>query len=325
MQLDSLRSKSRLVASLLVLFGAIGPAFGAGEGSLTKEGAAKQTRLRSVVAELRARDASGMTAEKRAARTRAIDLLSEYAEQAHFTVHHMAWPRTQPLFIDEFGTRCALASVLDGFGEDTVVQRLAVECNDAYLAEIPDDPDVARVLDELGLTIDEAAYIQGPGEQRTQQRFNGATAPRYTAPDAGNSAPSTSSTTPTTPTTTPENRRRRRIRQRRPERRGSGDAGRPVRPRPAPKTGAPPWRTARPGVPDGAAERTDRRHARAARSTIRSSSTLTCSPVRRASRCRSRSAARSRSQPCLGPLRTNAARRRTWLQTIRKIRPGLTR
>src|SRR5262249_24969848 len=40
------------------------------------------------------------------------------------------------------------------------------ECNDSYLAEIPDDPDVARVLDELGLTIDEAAYIQGPGGYR---------------------------------------------------------------------------------------------------------------------------------------------------------------
>jgi len=159
-----MRSKSRLTASLLVLFGAIGPVFGAGDGPVGGETAAKQVRLRSVVAELRARDVSDLAVEKRAARTRAIDLLSDYAEQAHFTVHHMAWPRSQPLFIDESGTRCALASVLDGFGEDVVVQRLAVECNDAYLAEIPEDPDVVRVLDELGLTIDEAAYIQGPGE-----------------------------------------------------------------------------------------------------------------------------------------------------------------
>jgi HEAT repeat protein len=170
----SMQSKSRMAASLLMLCGVIGSAFGAGDGPLTDEGAAKQARLRSVVAELRARDVSGLTAEKRTARTRAIDLLAEYAERGRFTVHHMAWPRSEPLFIDEFGTRCALASVLDGFGEDAVVERLAFDCNDAYLAEIPDDPDVARVLDELGLTVDEAAYIQGPGERsQTSAAFVG--------------------------------------------------------------------------------------------------------------------------------------------------------
>src|SRR5262249_23650173 len=158
---------------------------GAGDGPATDETAAKQARLRSVVAELRARDASGLSAEKLAARTRAIDLLSDYAEQAKFTVHHLAWPRTQPLFIDEFGTRCALASVLDGIGEDAVVRRLAVECNDAYLAEIPDDPDVARVLDELGLTIDEAAYIQGPGERGYQTAASLAAVRATLPPDAG--------------------------------------------------------------------------------------------------------------------------------------------
>jgi HEAT repeat protein len=178
-----------MAASLLVLFGVIGPAFGAGDGPLTDEGAAKQARLRSVVAELRARDVSGLTAEQRAARTRAIDLLSGYAERAHFTVHHLAWPRSQPLFIDKFGTRCALASVLDGFGEDAVVKRLALDCNDAYLAEIQDDPDVARVLDELGLTVDEAAYIQGPGERSQAASFSlagGGTDGPVTVPEAGN-------------------------------------------------------------------------------------------------------------------------------------------
>jgi HEAT repeat protein len=192
-----MRSKSRLAASLLVLCGAIGSAFGAGDGPASDETAAKQSRLRSVVAELRARDVSGLSAEKRAARTRAIDLLADYAEQAHFTVHHLAWPRTQPLFIDESGTRCALASVLDGFGEDAVVRRLALECNDAYLAEIPDDPDVARVLDELGLTIDEAAYIQGPGERgySTATMVNDLTS---TAVDGGRVGSPSSSTRPGT-------------------------------------------------------------------------------------------------------------------------------
>lgn len=181
-----MRSKSRLTASLLVLVGVIGPAFGAGDRSFADEVAAKQARLRSVVAELRARDVSDLPEARRVARTRAIDLLSDYAERAHFTVHHQAWPRSQPLFVDEFGTRCALASVLDGFDEDAVVQRLAVECNDSYLAEIPDDPDVARCLDELGLTIDEAAYIQGAGAHVDYGPVGSRTA---SVPDAGNAPP----------------------------------------------------------------------------------------------------------------------------------------
>jgi HEAT repeat protein len=154
------------IASSALLAGSIASAFGAGESSESEQIAQKQAKLYSVVAELASRDASQLPAEKRAARARAIELLSEYAERGVFTFHHEEWPRSRPLFIDEYGTRCALASVLDGFGEDALVSRLAVECNDAYVAEIPDDPEVARVLDEIGLTIDEAAYIQDPGSHR---------------------------------------------------------------------------------------------------------------------------------------------------------------
>jgi len=154
------------VASTLALAGSIASAFGAGELSEAEQIAKKQAKLRTVVAELSSRDTSQFPAAQREARTRSLALLADYAKRGEFTIHHEEWPRTQPLFIDEFGTRCALASVLDGFGEDALVQRLAVECNDAYLAEIPDDPEIARVLDEMGLTIDEAAYIQDPGSHK---------------------------------------------------------------------------------------------------------------------------------------------------------------
>jgi HEAT repeat protein len=149
-----------------MLAGWIASAFAVGDESESSQIAKKQMKLRTVVAELASRDDSQLPAEKRMARTRAIALLSKYAERGDFTVHHEEWPRTKPLFIDEYGTRCALASVLDGFGEDAVVRRLAVECNDAYVAEIPDDPEIARCLAEIGLTIDEAAYIQDPGSHR---------------------------------------------------------------------------------------------------------------------------------------------------------------
>jgi len=157
---------SWVVASTLALAGSIASAFGAGELNEAEQVAKKQAKLRTVIAELSSRDVSQLPVAQREARTRALALLADYAERGEFTIHHQEWPRTQPLFIDEYGTRCALASVLDGFGEDSLVQRLAVECNDAYLAEIPDDPEIARVLDEMGLTIDEAAYIQDPGSHR---------------------------------------------------------------------------------------------------------------------------------------------------------------
>jgi len=125
--------------------------------------AAKQQRLLTVVAELRARDVRDWPAERLAARTRSLDLLERYARRAEFTFHRELWPRESPLFIDEAGTRCALASVLDGVGKQEVVLNLAASCNDAYLNEIDDDAAIARVVEELGLTLDEAAYIQGPG------------------------------------------------------------------------------------------------------------------------------------------------------------------
>jgi len=174
------------IASSALLAGSIASAFGAGESSESEQIAQKQAKLHSVVAELASRDASQLPAEKRAARARAIELLSKYAERGEFTFHHEEWPRSRPLFVDEYGTRCALASVLDGFGEDALVTRLAVECNDAYVAEIPDDPEVARVLDEIGLTIDEAAYIQDPGNHRHGGGGHRTSNPDLIAPNLGN-------------------------------------------------------------------------------------------------------------------------------------------
>jgi HEAT repeat protein len=177
-----MRTSSAIAAFALLLVGSIAAALPEGEESEAVQIAKKQAKLRSVVAELSSRDVSQLPPERREARARAIRFLADYAEKGHFTIHHEAWPRTRPLFIDEFGTRCALASVLDGFGEDAVVRRLAVECNDAYVAEIPDDPELVRCLDEIGLTIDEAAYIQDPGGHRHGGRDG------LVDPNAGNAA-----------------------------------------------------------------------------------------------------------------------------------------
>ncbi|MBM4016559.1 MAG: hypothetical protein FJ293_16560, partial [Planctomycetes bacterium] len=156
----------------LLLFGssfAIGQVAASSDGKTTEapsapeQIAAKQARLSAIIAELRGRRLVGWSMAKLARRAGSLDLLEAYARRGEFTVHHELWPRDQPLFIDDQGTRCALAHVLDGVGEDALVVALAERCNDAYLNEIDDDPVLLSVLDQLGLTLDEAAYIQGPG------------------------------------------------------------------------------------------------------------------------------------------------------------------
>ncbi len=135
----------------------------------------KQARLREVVAELRSRPVDGMGPAARRSREQALALLATYADRGRFPVRERATKSASldtplserslfdvPLFVDERGTRCALASMLDGCGEQAVVERLASECNDAFVAELAEDPDVERCLAELGLTADEAAYIQMP-------------------------------------------------------------------------------------------------------------------------------------------------------------------
>src|SRR5262249_46771583 len=106
----AMRISFALTASAALLAGSLASAFGAGELSESEQIAQKQAKLRSVVAELSSRDVSQLGAEKREARARAIAFLAEYAERGEFTIHHEEWPRTRPLFIDEYGTRCALAS-----------------------------------------------------------------------------------------------------------------------------------------------------------------------------------------------------------------------
>ncbi|MBM4013719.1 MAG: hypothetical protein FJ293_01985, partial [Planctomycetes bacterium] len=158
-----MRLSTKRLSLAALLIGALASLLPADDRAVAAAIGDKQSRLLAVVAELRSRPSLEWSADRLLARQRTLDLLERYAHQADFTVHHAAWPRDLPLFIDEHGTRCALASVLDGVGEGALVLQLAATCNDAYLNEIAADPAVVATLDRLGITLDEAAYIQGPG------------------------------------------------------------------------------------------------------------------------------------------------------------------
>ncbi len=188
-----------------------------GPPPLEQQVATLQERYRVVVAELRSRDRRGLSAERIARRDRTLALLADYADRGVFTTSPRPWPQLAPQFIDEHGTRCALADVIDRSGLPEIVLRLAAECNDAWLNEVIVDPEVVHALDELGLTPDEACYIHGPGAVPPPPPNNDAVAPldstgrnvvllepANSRSGSGNSTPTT--TPPQRPSTDPPSR-----------------------------------------------------------------------------------------------------------------------
>jgi hypothetical protein len=69
-----------------------------------------------------------------------------------------------PYFVDRFGTRCAMAYLIEQSGADEYVRQVTERMNNAYIHEIAKHPELGRVLDawllEHGLSLDEAARIQ---------------------------------------------------------------------------------------------------------------------------------------------------------------------
>ncbi len=124
---------------------------------------AARRHYENVEAELRAADTSHLTPNQTTARARAIDLLREYHQRADFGLNTYAPDDRRPVFVDADGRRCAVAHLLDGFGETALVEELAATNNFAYLFDVADDPRLGDWLDRVGLTAVEAARIQGPG------------------------------------------------------------------------------------------------------------------------------------------------------------------
>ncbi|HEX9610952.1 MAG TPA: hypothetical protein VF978_03620 [Gemmatimonadales bacterium] len=131
-------------------------------------GDAERNRLRAhfaeVAAELVARDVSDLLPAQRAARARHIERLQAYARAGVFP-HNTDFPGQRvPYFIDRVGTRCAMAYLIEQSGHGDYVHRVAVKTNNAFIANIARDPELAapliRWLDENGLTVEEAARIQ---------------------------------------------------------------------------------------------------------------------------------------------------------------------
>jgi hypothetical protein len=118
----------------------------------------------TVEAELLARDVSQLTPAQRAARARHVETLRAYARSGVFPKNTDYPGRRTPYFIDRYGTRCAMAHLIEQSGHGDYVQRVSAKMNNAYISEIARDSALAgplfEWLEENGLTVEEAARIQ---------------------------------------------------------------------------------------------------------------------------------------------------------------------
>ena len=65
-----------------------------------------------------------------------------------------------PYFIDEDGTRCAMAHLLEVGGQHDLVSKIAQMRNHATVFELADDHDLVVWLAAAGISLNEAARIQ---------------------------------------------------------------------------------------------------------------------------------------------------------------------
>lgn len=119
-----------------------------------------QEHLRTLEGELVRRDMSHLSARQQSARMQHIQVLREYGERGLFPHNHNSPDRRLPFFVDHQGTHCAVAYLMARSGRTDLVQRVAEVRNNAYVAELADDPEVVAWLDSAGLSAEEAARIQ---------------------------------------------------------------------------------------------------------------------------------------------------------------------
>lgn len=113
--------------------------------------------------ELLEADVSNLSAEQRAARSRMIEDLRAYRTARVFGVNTDFPGARVPYFVDHEGRRCAVAQLLHSTGRDDLVDAVASSANHAYVYDLKDNAAFLAWLDQVGLSLIDAARIQGPG------------------------------------------------------------------------------------------------------------------------------------------------------------------
>lgn len=106
-----------------------------------------------------ARDVSHLPIAVRAVRAWLLGELRQYRRARRYPRNHLRHERT-PIFVDEHGTRCAMAHLLELVGAHALVDRVATTANLAYVNDLASDPELLDWLAAMGLGVEDAARIQ---------------------------------------------------------------------------------------------------------------------------------------------------------------------
>ncbi|MBV6406141.1 MAG: T9SS type A sorting domain-containing protein [Flavobacteriales bacterium] len=123
------------------------------------------THLRLVERHLRAHTPEGIPAAQADRRAHLLDALDDYAERGRFPQNHVL-PFRNPVFIDPYGTACAVGQLMIASGHRDLAERIDGAQELAYVADLLGSPElggpIAAWAAEHGFTADELAWIQ-PG------------------------------------------------------------------------------------------------------------------------------------------------------------------
>jgi hypothetical protein len=124
------------------------------------EAARLRAHFDSVNAEMRQAKAVHFTPSQRRVRATLIGWLQEYRDAGKFPRNDRFPDRAMPFFRDGDGALCAMAYLIERSGRRGLVDRIALTRNNAFIAELANDPELRVWLDSGGLSVAEAARIQ---------------------------------------------------------------------------------------------------------------------------------------------------------------------
>lgn len=134
------------------------------------EDARIRTHLLGALEMLRAGDIATLEAPAREARARHIAELERYVDHGRYPRNASHEGPRRPALIDPWGTRCALAHLIERSGERPLLDRLSKLDNHAWVRELAGDSGLVSWLRSAGLTAAEAARIQ-PSYSRRPTAF----------------------------------------------------------------------------------------------------------------------------------------------------------
>jgi hypothetical protein len=114
----------------------------------------------SVDIELRDTQGHRSTPGQGTARATLVGWLREYRDAGRFPRNDRFAGQAAPFFRDSRGVLCAMAYLIERSGRPDLVDRVAATRNNAYIAELADDPELRAWLDSVHLSVAEAARIQ---------------------------------------------------------------------------------------------------------------------------------------------------------------------